>query len=473
MATITSLGIGSGLDLNTLLTNLTTAEKQRLTPITASQSSYSAKLTAYGTLKSALQTFSDASTALGNADVYKSSTATSSNANTFSVTTGAGAAAGRYSIGVSQLAQAQSLVSGQQTDINAKIGTSGSDHTITIQQGGTAKPLVIKLTDDQTSMAGVRDAINNANGGVTASILKVGDSKFQLVINANNTGTNNAMSISVGGDSALNSFIGYTDGATGNGMTQTVNAQNAKLSVNNIAIESDSNTIVDAPQGITLNLTGTTVAGSDATLTVSKDITKAATAMKTFVDAYNALQTTIGTLTAYSPVDSNSDAQSTSNGALIGDSTLRDIQAQLKNALGGARVSGAYTSLASVGVTSDPKTGQLTLDSDKLNKALTADSNSISKLMVGDKTTPGIAVAINNLNAGYLSTSGSIETAKTGVNNTLKQLTKQYNTVNDSINDTIARYKTSFTALDVAMSKLKNTGDYLTQQFEAMNSSSS
>ena len=108
MASVSSLGVGSNLPLDTLLANLTTAEKGRLTPITAQQSSYSSKLTAYGTLKSAIEKFQTANTALNDASLFKSSTATSSSADLL-VTTGAGAAAGKYTISVTQLAQAQSL----------------------------------------------------------------------------------------------------------------------------------------------------------------------------------------------------------------------------------------------------------------------------------------------------------------------------------------------------------------------------
>lgn len=473
MATVSSLGIGSGLDLNTLLANLTTAEKARLTPINTAQSSYSAKLTAYGTLKSSLQTFADASKALASSSLYSATKATSSNTSAFTAKTGDGAAAGSYSINVTQLAQSQSLVSGTKTSSTTALGSvTGTTRTLTIAQADGSKSLNISLTDDQTSLTGVRDAINKAGGGVTASLLKVSDSSYQLIVTSNNTGTDSEITMSVTGDDTLNSAIGYTEGSNSNGMTQNVEAKNAQLTVNNIALERQSNTITDAPEGITLNLLATTT--SAASLNVTKDTSSATTAIKAFVDAYNALQDTYSSLTKFTATDTDSDTQDTTNGALLGDSALRTIQTRLKSAVTGASGSGTISSLSNIGITTDPDTGKLEIDSDKLSTALTNNSSAVSAMMVGDGKTTGVMTKISSLNTGFLDDdTGTIANAETAVNATLKTLTTQYNKVNDSINTTIARYKTQFTALDVAIQKLNSTADYLTKQFDAMTTSSS
>jgi flagellar hook-associated protein 2 len=472
--TISSLGIGSGLQLSDLLDNLTTAEKKRLTPITAAQTSYSAKLTAYGTLQSALQTFADASTALSSTNTYGATTASSSNTSAFSVTTGTGAAAGKYSVSVTQLASAQSLVSATQSSNKTALGATTTDNTrtLTISQGDGSKPLSIKLTDDQTSLTGVRDAINKAGGGVTASIVKVDDSSYKLVLSANNTGTNSEMTVSVTGDDQLNNIIGYNSSTGTGAMTENATAGNAKLTFNGIDLERQSNTISDAQDGITLNLTGTTTTA--ATLTVAKDTSTATTAVQTFVDAYNKLQDTFSSLTKFTATSTNSDTADSTNGALLGDSALRTIQTRLKAAITGVSGSGSVSSLQSIGITTDPDTGKLEVDSTKLSTALTTNPNAVQTMMVGDGKTTGVMTNISNLNSGFLKTgTGTIANAQTAVNTTLKSLTEQYNKVNTSINDTIARYKTQFTALDVSIQKLNSTADYLTQQFEAMSSSSS
>ncbi|MCU8650052.1 flagellar filament capping protein FliD, partial [Escherichia coli] len=199
------------------------------------QSSNTARLTAFGTLKSSLEKFQTANTALNDAALFKSTTAVSSSTD-LTVSTTAGAAAGIYKISVSQLAQAQSIrTTTPVTDSKAIQGNSNSERTLVIKQDGKDKPLEIKLTSEQTSLEGLRDAINNADGGVSASIVKVKDNDYQLVLTSSETGLENQMSVSVQGDDKLNQFISFNNpDVTGNNVEQIVEAQDAKLSVNGI-----------------------------------------------------------------------------------------------------------------------------------------------------------------------------------------------------------------------------------------------
>jgi flagellar hook-associated protein 2 len=465
MASISSLGIGSGLKLGDILDSLTAAEKATLTPITKQQSSYSSKLSAYGTMKSALEAFQTANTALGKADLFTATTTTSSS-TAFSATTTGNAIAGKYTIAITQLAQAQTLTStAVQKDNKAAIATS--DSVLTIQQGGDKKPVTIDISAANSSLTGIRDAINNAKAGVSASIINVGNGEYRLSITSNETGKDNAMTLSVSGDSALQTFMGY-NGTTG-GMKESVTAQNAELTVNNVAIENSSNTISDALEDITLNLNDVT--SGNQTLTITQDNTKAQTAVKDWVTAYNALQDTFSSLTKYTAVDPGADAQSTNNGALIGDTTLRTIQTQLKSILSNTLSSSSYKTLAQIGVTSDPSTGQLEIDDKKLTEALKKDSAGVGTLIVGDGKKTGITTAIGSNLTSWLSTTGIIQAAKDGVSKTLNKLTKDYNTASDLIDQKVARYKAQFTQLDVLMSSLNNTSSYLTQQFESTSSS--
>lgn len=465
MASISSLGIGSGLKLGDILDSLTAAEKATLTPITKQQSSYTSKLSAYGTMKSALEAFQTANTALGKADLFTATTTTSSS-TAFSATTTGSAIAGKYTIAITQLAQAQTLTStAVQKDNKAAIATS--DSVLTIQQGGDKKPVTIDISAANSSLTGIRDAINNAKAGVSASIINVGNGEYRLSITSNETGKDNAMTLSVSGDSALQTFMGY-NGTTG-GMKESVTAQNAELTVNNVAIENSSNTISDALEDITLNLNDVT--SGNQTLTITQDNTKAQTAVKDWVTAYNALQDTFSSLTKYTAVDPGSDAQSTNNGALIGDSTLRTIQTQLKSILSNTLSSSSYKTLAQIGVTSDPSTGQLEIDDKKLTEALKKDSAGVGTLIVGDGKKTGITTAIGSNLTSWLSTTGIIQAAKDGVSKTLNKLTKDYNAASDIIDAKVARYKAQFTQLDVLMSSLNNTSSYLTQQFESTSSS--
>ncbi|MEG3128244.1 flagellar filament capping protein FliD [Pantoea cypripedii] len=470
-ATITNLGVGSGLNLSDILDSLETAEKASLTPISNQQTAYTAKLSAYGTLKSALTTFQTANTALSSADLFSATTAASSS-TAFSATTTGSVVAGNYSISVSQLAQAQTLTSATQTSNSTALGdSSASSRTMTIKLvDGSSKD--ITLSSDQTSLTGMRDAINSADAGVTATIIKTGDSSYRLSLTSTETGSDNAVSsITVTGDDTLQGIVGYDASASSNVMTESVAAQNAKLTVNNVEIENSSNTISDALEGITLNLNNTTT--GNQSLTITKDSSKADNAITNWVSAYNTLLTQFDTLTKYTAVDVGSDAQDSSNGALLGDSTLRTIQTQLKSMLTNAQSSSTYKTLAQIGITTDPTTGQLDLDADKLSTALSTDSDGVKEMIVGDGKTTGITTTIGNNLTSWLSTTGIVQSATDGVSKTLNDLTDQYNNMSTRIDNLIARYKTQFTQLDVTMSSLNSTSTYLTQQFSTSSSSSS
>ncbi|QCP60010.1 flagellar filament capping protein FliD [Pantoea sp. SO10] len=472
MTTISTLGIGSGLDLSTILDNLSTAEKASLTPISNQQSAYTAKLSAYGTLSSALTTFQTANTALNSADLFTATSAASST-TAFSATTSGSTIAGKYSISVTQLAQAQTLTSGVQTSNTTALGSSDASRTLSIKLAdGTSKD--ITLTSDQTSLTGMRDAINGANAGVSASIIKTGDGAYRLSLTASKTGEANAVSsVTVTGDDTLQGIVGFDSTKTDadNPLDVSVAAQDAELTVNNVAITSSTNTISDALEGITLNLNDVT--SGNQTLTITQDTSKASTAISNFVDAYNNLLDQFTSLTKYTAVDVGSDTQDSSNGALVGDSTLRGIQTQIKSLLTNTASSSTYKTLAQIGITTDPTTGELSLDSDKLKTELTKDPAGVKEMIVGDGKTTGITTKLATNLTSWLSSTGSIQSAKDGVSKTLNNLTEQYNNMNTRINALIARYKTQFTQLDVTMSSLNSTSDYLTQQFDSMTSSSS
>lgn len=467
MASISTLGIGSGLDLSSILDSLQAAQKATLTPISKQQSSYTAKLSGYGTLKSALVSFQTANTALNKADLF-TATSTASSSTAFSATTTGNAVAGKYTINVTQLAQSQTLTT-KNTQPDSKTAIATGDSVLTIQQGGGKEPVTINVSAANSSLAGIRDAINNSKSGVSASIINVGNGQYRLSVTSDDTGSDNAMKLSVSGDSALQSFMGYNGTSTdaANSMVESVTAQNAELTVNNIKIINSSNTISDALEDITLNLKDVTT--GNQTLTITKDTSKAETAVKAWVDAYNSLQDTFSSLTKYTAVDSGA-TQDSGNGALLGDSTLRTIQTQLKGLLNNPQSSSSFKTLAQIGVTSDPSTGKLELDNDKLSAALKKDASGVKEMIVGDGKTSGITTVIGNNVTSWLSSTGIIKAATDGVSKTLNNLTAQYNKASERIDSEMARYKAQFTQLDVMMSSLNSTSSYLTQQFDTSSS---
>lgn len=466
MASISSLGAGTSLDLNTLYDNLQTAEQTKLTPITTQQSSYKAKLTAWGVVQTALTKLQTASDALKNTSAIAQSKVSSTN-TAFSASLASSAAAGSYSVEVTQLAAAQSLLSPKVNSKDTDLGDSSmSSRTITITQPGQKNPLTVTLASDKTSLADVRDAINAKQGSVSASIIKADDNSYYLSLTSRDSGTSNEMTITTD-DAELAKYISYDLGNATNVMSEQVPAADAKVNINGIEIIRSSNTITDAPEGVTLNLIKTNK-GSPETLSVVKDNQPMTDAIQAFVDAYNSLQTTISNQTKYTKVDQGSTSQNSSNGDLLGDGTLRNIQTRLRSMISASQGSGSLATLSQLGITQDIS-GKLTVDSTKLNKALNEKSADVVAFLSGDAKTTGFATQTSNLLKDMLGTDGSVQNATAGINKTLKKLSDEYDRVNAQITATMARYKTQFTSLSQLVSKMDQTGSYLTQQFSAMN----
>jgi len=369
MASISSLGIGSGLDLNGLLDKLSKAEQQRLTPYTTQQTSYNAQLTAYGTLKGSLEKFDNLSKELAKPTFFNNTTA--SKHDQFAITTTDKAVAGNYSVEVLKLAQPQTLTTqAPVTDQTEKLGTAGSsDRSISITAGNPPKNVNIPLSDDQTSLVEMRDAINNAKAGVNASIMRVGDNDYQLALSSTTTGEKNTISVQVNNDDKLGAILNYDPTAKSNAMKQTVAGQDAEVLVNGTKIKRSTNSIADALQGVTIDLKTTTKKDEPQNLVISTDKTGTADKIKEWVDNYNSLLDTFNSLTKYTPVKTG-EAQNAKNGALLGDNTLRGIQSSIKSALSAAQDNPDLKGLGNLGISTNTKTGKLEIDSTKLNKAI-------------------------------------------------------------------------------------------------------
>jgi len=487
MTSVSSLGIGSGLDLNTLLDQLQTAESVPLTQIQNQQSAYQAKLSAYGTLQSVLSAFQATASKLANAATFQAVKASVSNSAVMNVAAGANAVAGSYSVNVTGLAQSQSLVSGGVAAQDAPVVTGTLPATLTFDFGtitgydsttgaynppgfdataGSTKTVTIDSSNN--SLQGVRDAINKANIGVTASLVNDGSgTPYHLVLTSTSTGAANSMRIS--SDSAdLQNLIGFdpttmdaNTATTPNGVRQTVRATDATLTVNGIAITSASNTVSEAVQGVTMTLsqTGTT------SLSVTRDTDAMKSAINAFVSGYNNLQASANQLTAF-------DTSAGTSAPLTGDSVLRNIQTRLRGLMNTPQSGGDYTMLSQIGV-SFQKDGTMSVDDTKLTAALNNNPAAVAQLFGGDGTTGGIGRQIDSTISGFSDTNGMLKSAQDGINQTLKDLSEQYTNQQSRINDTIANYRTQFTALDMLVSQMNQTSAYLTQQFSALNGTSS
>ncbi|MDU7340922.1 flagellar filament capping protein FliD [Enterobacter sp.] len=471
MATISNLGVGVP-GLSDLYDKLQAAEETKLTAIAKQKTTYDAQITGYGKLQSALTTLQTAAAKLAKTDTWNSTSVSSTN-TAFSAISTSSANVGDVTINVSKIAKGQVLTTAPGTiDSNTKQlgGTTGSNsRTITITQAGAdSKPLTVTLADGDTSLNGIAKAINAANGNVSASVVKADNGDYRLMLTSKTTGTDSDMTVTVAGDDTLNAVIGSA------ALNMQVKSQNAVINVNGIQIVPQSNTITDALPGVTLTLKAPSTA--DETLTIARSTDDNKKAITEWVNAYNSLQSTIAALTKYEPPAVGATAQSSNNGVLMGDSTIRGVQSDLRALLTNVQ-SGSYAIMAQLGITQDPvkgadgAIGNLKIDDKKLTKILTDDPAGVQAYFVGDGKKTGFATQMNNTLTDMLSTSigkeGVIQNAKDGINATLKSIGKRYDAMELTIEATMARYKKQFNDLDKLVTKFNGTATYLTQQFSS------
>jgi flagellar hook-associated protein 2 len=382
---LASPGLGSGLDVNNIVGQLMEIERRPLSILDGKEARHQAQLSAFGSLKGALSSFQTNISALSDPANFTAVTANFSDDAVATASASSSAIAGNFSVEVQALAQAQKLKSENFASPNAEIG-SGS---LTIQFGSydggifTLNPekaaQSITISPDQASLAGVRDAINDADAGVSASIINDGNGD-RLVIASQDTGLSNALKITVTDDDLNNtdntglSQLAF-DASTGgvSNLTETVAAENAELIVDGIPISKASNTISDAIEGVTLDLLKADI-GITKTLSIARDTASVQEAIQSFVTAFNDLGTTITNLSRF-------DAANNQASILTGDATLRSIQSQLRSAFNTALSTsgGGLTTLSEIGITFQAD-GTLDLDTDKLDSILNDSTKDISTL---------------------------------------------------------------------------------------------
>lgn len=392
---LSSPGIGSNLDINGIVSQLMSVEQQPLMSISRKEATHQAKLSALGNLKGAMASFQTAVKSLSDISKFQAVKVSAADATIASTSGSTAARPGTYTLEVTKLAQAQKLASAGQASASTAIGVgtvtfdfgtinigTGSFNSTTGKYSGASfassgigsKTITIDSTNH--SLAGIRDAINKGNIGVTASIVNDGGtSPYRLVLTEATTGKASSMKISVAGDAALGTLLNHDPAAApaGQGFSETVTAQNAEFKVDGIAVSKTTNTVADVIEGVTLTLAKTN-AGSPTSVTVTRDTASVTASVNQFVQAYNQINQTLTDLSSYNAT--------TKQGAILnGDATVRTIQSQLRGilttAVGGD--AGAYTLLSQVGVAVQ-KNGTLALDSSKLQKAMDSNFSDIAAL---------------------------------------------------------------------------------------------
>jgi flagellar hook-associated protein 2 len=454
-STISSLGVGSGLPLDTLLTSLQNNENVALTAIQTKQASVQARISAYGQIKSIVTSLQNAATALSTSP---GTLRTSVGGDAFTASTTSQAIAGQYSITVNSLASAQTLVTQGQASQTDAIGNGGKI-TVTLADGSSQ---TLDLTGKNTSLKGLVQAINTTSDlGMQATLVNDGSgTPYRLLLTATQTGTDASVaSITVEGNDGLQSLIGFTADTPNAGLTIHA-AANASLDINGIAISSQSNKVQDAILGVTLNLNSTTTTATSLSLT--HDDSATIDAVQSFVSAYNSLQTTLQSLTAY-------DVTQQTGSPLTGDSVASSIQNQVRsaiNVMGG----GVISNLAQLGITTNYKDGTLTVDSDKLAAAVGDHLEDVQSLLAGSG---GVADTLTKVTKNILGSSGLLATAVDSANRSSSDLQQQYDNTSARIATVMANYQKQFTNLDAMVAQMNSISSYLTQQLSMLGSQSS
>lgn len=430
---LTSVGIGSGMDINGIVSALVGAERApKVAKFDADEGKLNAQISGIGALKSAMTEFQDSLEKLTDPDTFIARKVKISNSDYFSATAGANAVAGSYKVEVEQLAESQKLGSIPVVDATTAIGEGsvtvaidGSDFTVDVAAGDSLETVMQKINDAED------------NVGVTATIIN-GDSGPQLVMSSNSTGTSNEITVSAAD----------TDGGTGLtdtfAMTELSAAKDAILYVDGLKVTSGSNTIEDVISGVSLTLKDSDISKS-STLTVSADTGTVKSSVESFVESYNALMETVSNLSGY-------DAETKTAGILQGDSMIRSIQSQLRGVLSSSYdTDDGATMLANIGVKTT-QTGTLEIDDSILKDALENDMTQIKDMFSAEDT--GLAARLDGLVETYVQTGGTIDSRDETLDNQITRITESREQLDRKMASYEARLLKQFNAMDLIVANL-------------------
>jgi flagellar hook-associated protein 2 len=472
--TISAPGVGSGLDVNGMVSKLMSVEQRPLTQLATQEAKFQAKLSNLGSISGALSALQTAAQGLSSASTVAYG-ASSNDTTVLTATAASDALAGTSSVTVNKLAQTQKLLTAGVASSSAAV-VSGGDTTLTFTLGtitGTPDPVTgiyaplaatfaanaaktpvaVLISSSNNTLTGIRDAINAAGAGVTASIINDGGSSpYRLAIASNDTGLANSLTISSSNGAVAGSvgaLLAYDPQGT-QALSQTQAARNADLSIGGVAIASSSNTVAGAIQGVTLSLSKETAVGTPVTVTVQRSTSSITASLSALVKAYNSANTTIAGITA--------------KGALMqGDSGVLGLQRQVIGILRSTQgTSGsAYTTLSSLGI-SFQKDGSLAFDTTKASAALSADAAGVIAL------TAAIGKAIDTAATSIIGSAGPLSAKVVGINRSIKDIGSRRTQIQAHLDAVQKAYQKQFSALDTLISSMNSTSNFLTTQLDGI-----
>ncbi len=453
-STIQSSGVGSGLDIASIVAQLTTAQGNAQTKqLTARKTDLDAQVSAYGTFRAALEALQATLPALKDANKFQGRSAAVADIAIASASAEATATPAQYTLEVQTLAKAASLVSAP--ILTGTVGTG----TLSILVGGVTAQITIDGTNN--TLAGIAAAINSAvgNPGVSASVINTAGGA-RLVLSGTKTGAINGITVTQsGGDGGLAPLV--YDPANGNTqLTQSQAPQDAQFTINGFAATSASNAVTGVITGVTINLLKPTALNTPTTLSVGYDQEGATSAIKNFVTAYNALITSVKALSSY-------DVATKTGGTLLGNTTVTSLLGKLRQLLSQTITSsaGGVQSLTDLGVTSNLQ-GTLDQSESKVTAALTGNLNSVTSLLGGKN---GLAAQLDTVLTQYTQPGGLLDTISKGLRSGLADVSVKQRALELRLATYSATLTKQFNAMDAAVAALKQTQNFLNQAFNSIN----
>ncbi|MFN3415138.1 MAG: flagellar filament capping protein FliD [Caldimonas sp.] len=456
MATISSPGVGSGLDVQTIVSQLVALERRPIDLLKQQASRLSTQLSSFGLLQSYVGNLQSAAEQLTRSGLWRQNVASSSDAASVGVTVSESASAGSYSVEVLQLARAQSLASSAYADESAVLGEGTL--TFTRADGSTAS---VTIGPEDTTLAGVRDRINASDVGVRASIVRDA-SGARLALTSTSSGVDAAVTrIDVVGDVGLQA-LAFEQGVPGT-VTETMTARNAQVLINGLSIESGSNVLSNVIDGLTLTLSRTTA--SPVQVSVSADDEAVRKSVGDFVNAFNDLARFLAKETAYDEATKKAGSLQADRTAVGLINRLRSLVTQSSSA------SSVFGTLSSMGVELQ-RDGTLRLNGTRLTQALTQRGELEQALRRSADPTPeheGFAQRFLSFANSIVGTSGSLTARTDGLRASIRRNEQQQAQYEDRVALVQQRLLAQYQALDVSLGRLNGLSNYVTQQMNAIN----
>jgi flagellar hook-associated protein 2 len=462
LASITSTGVGSGLDVSSIVNGLMSSEQRPLQLLQAHATTDQTQLSAFGQLQSQLSSLAALASTLSTATSWTPMVASSSDTASVGISATASAAAGSHTVEVQQLAQPQVLASGAFASSAAVVGSG----KLTLELGTTAggvftprasgQPATITIDAAHQTLAGVRDAINAASAGVTASI--VNDASGARLVLRTPSGADGSVRLLAtdddgnATDAAGLSALAWDPAApagAGRNLTQTQAAQDAKYTVDGVALSGSSNTVDQALDGVTLTLSKVTTAPVQLTLSLqTMAVTKN---VNDFVNAWNGLNTLLRNQTT-------SDPTGRANGPLQNDFSAGQVLSQLRGMLfGGVSGLSGVNTLSAAGIALQ-QDGSLKVDSTRLNAAM-AQPGQLARLFGqaqsgSDASSRGFAVRFKSWADGLTNTDGVLTSRVASLQRDVKNNQSQQDREQARLDRVEAQLRAQYQRLDTQMSTL-------------------